>query len=90
MRALTLCLVASLSALIGCSKDNADADPCARAVANAERLVKDDRAAHRRFGDQPLTKERCRSASAQQVSCIAYASDWDELERCLPTLLGSR
>ncbi len=73
-----------------CSKDKTDADPCERAVANAQRLVKESPAASSRYGDHPLTAERCRTANANEVSCIAYASDWNELEGCAPTVLGSR
>lgn len=73
-----------------CSKDKTDADPCARAVANAERLVKENPAAVAEYGNQPLTAERCRTAKANEVSCIAYASDWAELQGCAPAVLGSR
>jgi hypothetical protein len=80
-------LISILTLSLGCSKDKTDADPCARAVSNAERLVKQDAAARRQFGDQPLSIERCRTASASEVSCIAYASDWQELARCSPNTL---
>ena len=73
-----------------CSKDKTDADPCERAVANAERLVKESPAAQAQYGEQPLTTERCRTANANEVSCMAYASDWYELMSCSPTVLGSR
>lgn len=81
----TLCLAAA-----ACSKDTTDADPCARAVENAQRLVKENPSAAAHYGDRPLTTERCRTASAREVSCIAYASDWAELESCAPSVLGSR
>jgi hypothetical protein len=79
--------IAMLTLSLGCSKDRTDADPCVRAVANAERLVKQDDAARRQYGEKPLTIERCRTAPADEVSCLAYASDWHELARCSPSSL---
>jgi len=80
-------LIATLSLSIGCSKDRTDADPCARAVANAQRLVKQDTAAQQRYGTHPLTLESCREASPNEIACIGYASDWRELEGCSSTAL---
>ena len=79
-------LIASLM-FSGCSKDRTDADPCAQAIKNAERLIKDDDAARLRYGHQPLTRERCRTAKAEELSCIGYASSWGEAETCSTTLL---
>jgi hypothetical protein len=79
-----------LSLSFGCSKDLSDADPCGRAIANAERLVKEDASARSRFGLRPLRPEECRQLSANEVSCMSYASSWSELENCSPTKLGSR
>lgn len=87
---MRILIPAFLSLLVACSKDTTDADPCARAVANAERLVKQNPSAHAIYGEQPLTADRCERANAREVSCMAYASDWEELESCSPTVLGSR
>jgi hypothetical protein len=87
---MRILIPALLSLLVACGKDTTDADPCAKAVANAERLVKENPSAQQLYGERPLTDERCRSANAREVSCIAYASDWKELEGCSPTVLGSR
>jgi hypothetical protein len=84
---ISACLLFSVGA---CGKDTTDVDPCARAVANAQRLVKENPAAHARYGEQPLSLDRCRTANAREVSCIGYASDWQELESCSPAVLGSR
>jgi hypothetical protein len=84
-------LAAALSLALGCKNERTtDADPCTKAVANAQRLVKDNAEARSRYGERPLSTERCRDATAAQLSCIAYASDWQELEGCSPKLLGSR
>ena len=87
MRFLIPVVVALVAA---CRNDTTDADPCARAVANAARLVKESPAAQAVYGERPLSTERCQAASAPTVSCIAYASDWNELQDCSPTVLGSR
>lgn len=87
---MRILIPALLALLAACSNDMRDADPCAKAVANAERLVKENPSAQQLYGVRPVTTESCRGASAREVSCIAYASDWKELEGCSTTVLGSR
>jgi hypothetical protein len=79
-----------LSLSFGCSKDLSDADPCARAIENAERLVKENATARSRYGIRPLRPDSCKQLSAGEVSCISYASSWSELENCSRVRLGSR
>ena len=86
--------VAIVSALIavmaiGCKNEPAqDADPCAKATANARRLAAQEPAAAARYGKDPLSIERCRTlGSREEVKCLGYASSWDELSACSPGAL---
>ena len=83
-------IIAALSLFAACSRDLSDSDPCGRAIANAERLIKEDSAARSRYGVRPLRPDQCRQASAAEVTCIGYASSWSELEGCSPGVLGAR
>ena len=90
MRTL-ITLISALSLSLGltaCSKDRTDADPCERAIANAERLARQDPAVSVRYeGARPFTRSNCMAASQDEVNCAAYASDWNELEHCSPALV---
>ncbi|MDB4964079.1 MAG: hypothetical protein JWP01_4078 [Myxococcales bacterium] len=78
-----------LFAALGCKNEPArDADPCARATANASRLVADEPRGIDTFGEHPLSVERCRAiSSTETVKCIGYASSWSELRECSPDLV---
>lgn len=81
-----MCLITALSLSFGvsaCSKDRQDADPCDRAISNAERLARENPTVSARYeGASPLTRDECLGAPSHEINCAAYASDWNELERC--------
>ncbi|MBA3452081.1 MAG: hypothetical protein H0T42_03170 [Deltaproteobacteria bacterium] len=81
----------SLMALACGGKEREDGDLCPGAVANARRFVQEDDGARTRYGTEPLTLASCRelNASRTELSCIAYASSWRELEVCRPGALSS-
>jgi hypothetical protein len=90
MRTL-ITLISALSLSLGitaCSKDASDADPCGRAIANAERLARENPTVSARYeGARPIVRAHCEGASSEQINCAAYASDWNELRRCSPDLV---
>jgi hypothetical protein len=91
MRVVITSLVVAVMAF-ACSNEPAkDADPCARATANARRLAADEPGTAAKYGSEPLTLERCRAiASREEVKCLGYASSWDELAACSPGVLQLR
>lgn len=91
MRIFSMSILFYLVAL-GCGgKEREDGDLCPGAVANARRLVQNDDAARLRYGAEPLTLDSCNKldASRAELSCLAYASSWSELETCRPDGLAS-
>ena len=84
-----LLLIATALSLAGCKNEAPrDADPCAKAVANARRLAAGQPGALDQYGAEPLTLDRCRQLTVRaEVQCIGYASSWPELAGCSPTAL---
>lgn len=84
-----LFLIAAALSLAACKNEAPrDADPCAKAVANARRLAAAQAGAIDQFGAEPLSLDRCRQLTVRaEVQCIGYASNWSELTACSPTAL---
>jgi len=82
-------LVVGALALVACKSEPRPEAACDRASANAKRLVARNAAARRHYGMDPFPAEHCYREGIPQakVTCIGYASDWDELFRCGPELL---
>ncbi len=82
-------LTAAALSLAACKNEAPrDADPCAKAVANARRLAAAQPGAAGHLGPEPLTLDQCRQLPVRaEVQCIGYASSWPELAACSPTAL---
>ena len=82
MRITIVSILAAVGVLACKGEPARDADPCAKASANARRLAAAEPTAAAQFGAQPLTLERCRTLTREEVQCAGYASSWSELSGC--------
>lgn len=81
MRIAIMSIVAAIG-LLACKGEPArDGDPCAKATANATRLAAGEAAAGS-YGANPLSVERCRTLTREEIQCAGYASSWNELVGC--------
>jgi hypothetical protein len=77
MRTLPIIVALGLG-LLACKDSSDHRTPCERVAANGQRLAG--------AGETPYPVERCEQdqLSRAELSCLGYASSWDEYQQCAP------